>query len=137
MELSKQCCSIGLAKRLKELGVKQESFWYHIVWPTETPLYDIAFNPLQGLRTEEEEYINSVGNRVTGRIAKICSAYTVAELGEIMRYTTWHIASRPIGSEWGCSAPNEEGYGEHYADTEADARAKMLTHLLENKLITL
>jgi hypothetical protein len=66
------------------------------------------------------------------------SAFTVAELGEMLKegmersfYSQkdgWTIEYTPIDTPllrmWGC-------------ETEADARAKMLIYLIENKLITL
>jgi len=71
MKLEDQVCSLELAKRLKELGVKQESYFYWIsdedenfVVPTGT--YDWGDWP--GYEKFEPKY----------------SAFTVAELGEML-----------------------------------------------------
>ncbi len=71
---------------------------------------------------------------------KTYPAFSVAELGEMLpkQYYSYRypIYSDGVlqGFEWECH--NEITPGQK-ADTEADARAKMLIYLLENKLITL
>ena len=126
MTLESQVCSLELAKRLKELGVKQESVHY---WcdPSDGNKRGIGF-----IRD------NHVGYKV------YCSAFTVAELGEML----------PIGAESYKTDPrlavHKNGKWQtnvyvntlvnrvrEFADTEADARAKTLVYLLENKLIAL
>lgn len=78
MELEKQVTSLELSKRLKELGVKQESLFYHA---------KVAFKAGKGY-----EYHNRNRQRIImkGRAKKwqppkdFCSAFTVAELGELL-----------------------------------------------------
>lgn len=123
MTLEQQVVSLPLAKRLKELGVKQESVFY---WSLTKGHYMLRY---MGKATKGIEYARF---RVSG-----ISAFTVAELGVLLRSTVWVIVSRPIYNQWGAYAPMCEEWKEHYADTEADARAKMLIYLIENKLITL
>lgn len=67
-----------------------------------------------------------------GRELAYISAFTVAELGEMLpRFTTSYRTPGLIpGCEWACDGDRHEN-----ADTEADARATMLAYLLENKLI--
>lgn len=60
------------------------------------------------------------------------SAFTIAELGEMLPDWT---RSYFTGERWDCESG---GIVPHFtADTEVDARAKLLVYLLENKLITL
>ena len=76
-------------------------------------------------------------------------AYTVAELGEMFP-RHYQIYSYPIAYDkklWDCTSSHEKlqttegwergqsGCPPMFADTEADARAKMLIYLKENKLI--
>lgn len=135
MKLHNQVCTLELAQKLKELGVGQQSTFY---WckPEDSP---------------EMTYPNWILN--FGKITSLnrslpwqyLAAFTVAELGEMLpdefdadevtcfititrglrRY--WSVGYRPNGNPWVRYA--------HDGDTEADARAKMLIYLLENKLI--
>lgn len=128
MELEKQVCSLGLAKKLKELGVKQESwFWWNHVLEED----------------DADEWMLDDFNHGNG-----ISAFTVAELGEMLPesfFTKKHLGSGTKKWHWQAYSTFEEGHinGELLycqgclSDTEADARAKMLIHLLENKLINL
>ena len=116
MKLENQVCSLDLAKRLKELGVKQESyFWWQ--W----------FEGGQEFELADSQHLPE----------DVC-AFTVAELGEMLpsyaeSYRMNEVASQRLHAFWACKA---EGITEHsYADTEADARAKMLCYLLEDGLI--
>lgn len=123
MKLEQQLVSLELAKKLKELGVKQESYFY---WDIHNELFvplDSTLNPYTQ-----------------------CSAFTVAELGEMLPYGCWTekmmagMASYKEG-RWRCTDDVNIGSDNKvlkmYADTEADARAKMLIYLVENNLITL
>ena len=131
MKLEQQVVSLELAKKLKELGVKQESVFVWRKLPTRPePEVDTNFG------------LDSIGER-----GMLCSAFTVAELGEMLPKT--------VVDEKGKRHPKNyrgaNAYGQHivsyhedfsppletvFADTEADARAKMLIYLIENKLIT-
>jgi hypothetical protein len=73
------------------------------------------------------------------------SAFTVAELGEMLRGGNWQVYKPFLAGDdsWMFQYRWREGKGSKKkhetitAGTEADARAKMLVYLLENKLITL
>lgn len=127
MTLENQVTSLELSKKLKDLGVKQESyfFWYGGKVLRENQL-------TQELR----------------RSAPPVSAFTVAELGEML---PWYLSTtdefylscdRPNDTDWGVEYSRDDK-GDEYkllhmeiANTEADARAKMLICLIENNLIT-
>lgn len=123
MTLEKQVCNLDLAKRLKELGVKQESlFWWH-----ESRTNRSEKTGFESLKTGKFYLHQSKGDY---------SAFTVAELGEMLpdKYRSF----RASAGYWECRFTDEQGYETSSGgDTEADARAKMLIYLLENKFVTL
>ena len=137
MKLEQQVCSLELAQKLKELGVKQESlfWWLNMVLvkdnenlPTK---WNIVNSEVKAWRDREESI----------------SAFTVAELGEMLPKELkigeyiYDVEFYWSDKEWFISyAKYVDGiHREHeiYAETEADSRAKMLCYLLENKLITI
>lgn len=122
MKLERQVTSLDLSKKLKELGVKQESLhrWLYV--------------------EAHDDFELDNGREETGY-----SAFTVAELGEMLpRNIKIPNAQYPFYSlqmTKTTSGKHYVGYGaEEIAEissTEADARAKMLIYLLKHKLITL
>ena len=112
MPLEKQVVSLELAKRLKELGVKQESLFWWVEIPADKQLY---IQPEYTAKLFSPRY----------------SAFTVAELGEMLPRGT---ISHKLGKEW--YFLNREKTRDVIADTEADCRSKMLIYLVENKLLT-
>lgn len=135
MKLEEQLCSLDLAKRLKKLGVKQEStFWYEQdkeagrnVWSKD---WRLAFN----------NYSKPYDDK------HICSAFSVAELGDMLpiKIATGHrgISSDLLGITKGTWENGDRWQVMYYdekffnAPTEADARARMLIYLLKNNLIS-
>jgi hypothetical protein len=136
MKLEQQVVSLGLAKRLKELGVKQESlFW----WNRQTKELVYA---------DKKSILTNIWSQTTWY-----SAFTVAELGEMLPVEIYFKISPKdsfrVRAEWciykfgncwslvleECSDREGKLYEDIRADTEADVRAKMLIYLLENKLI--
>lgn len=142
MKLEHQVVSLELSQKLKELGFEQESLFY---WQQGN-----LFLP------DDKEIQNDWKVGIFGAFndKEFISAYTVAELGEMLpeilpvkgRATdydtdyslsisklenrcTWEICYCG-GGDCGC-------YGNKIIEekTEADARAKMLIYLKENKLI--
>lgn len=128
MTLEKQVVSQELAKKLKTLGVKQEScfMWMQTgvggQFSIETYSYD--FNG--------EEY----------------SAYSVAELGEMLKISDHLKYGLNVEGKWWVTyerivmmnitetyTDTRKFFVSFICDTEADARAKMLIYLIENKLI--
>lgn len=133
MTLEQQVCSLELAKKLKELGVKQESLFY---WVTTKP------TDIKPTTIEWEGDIEWIRENISHTyITEQVSAFTVAELGEILsrnndlRYYFNHVWQQDKQS-WIVMDVCLDNYYE-YASTEADARAKMLIYLIKNKLITL
>lgn len=137
MKLEQQCVSLELAKKLKELGVKENSYFRWQVWT------DIETGRKKKQLVRPGEY----------NFGDAFPAFTVAELGEMLpsevhfftsiknpkrRKNAQHIHFFH-GRDW---AVNYTGGGaiDNYTqcgETEADVRAKMLIYLIENKLITL
>ena len=128
MKLENQVCSLELSKRLKELGVKQHSYFEWLLYP-EKMEWEVSHT-----------FKNQLGY----------SAFTVAELGEMLpdncidednneicwfyhdKNNNCHRISYVHLCDEICS-PFIEVKGEN----EANARAKMLIYLLENKLMEL
>lgn len=147
MELSKQVTNLELSKKLKELGVKQESCFTH-VWV------------MRSINDTHDVYEIRSGHKPT-LMSTEYSAFTVAELGEILprdfdyKVSTYkkngYEGTRPLVFNSGKTIINEGWYVMYsdphpankipiytqHADTEADARAKMLIYLLEHNLLTL
>ena len=113
MTLEHQVTNLEISKHLKELGVSQKSQFYH-------GASGVMFQPLL-----PNQYV-------------ICSAFTVAELGEMLPF---YFSGEKHSNDWRCGFANNDGRFKNVpfvsADTEADARGKMLVYLLENKLITI
>mgnify|MGYP003423943062 CR=1 FL=1 len=147
MKIESQVCSLEPAQKLKELGVKQESLYF---WVEKVE---------QVGKKYEYEWILSHNKTGDGHSYAEWGipAFTSAELGELLpsgmpgnnniEGTTLHIARR-YGGGWICgysvhhtSHSSEHPHTKwlHYecADTIADAMAKMLIYLIENKLITI
>lgn len=127
MKIEDQVVSLELAKKLKELGVKQESLF---VW--EAPNTEWGWTDWLVVPTSEQHDLEHY------------PAYTVAELGEMLAPNIEqdsipkpHVTGFDNNIEWYTYLEdNAENEAEIIADTEADARAKMLIYLLENNLCT-
>lgn len=131
MKLEDQVVSLELAKRFKELGVRQESIFF---WGVRDEEQGGAWELWEVHRALDERRQNDPS-------FKFVATFTVAELGEMLPPHYMTIKSRDIENLWHCNDINDfiapdfkKGILEH---TEAAARAKMLIYLIENKLITL
>jgi hypothetical protein len=120
MKKTQQVTSVELSNRLHELGVTTPSMFFR-EWTGAKE------DEIEMWKDEDGEYCLDNVN-----------CYTVAELGEILPYNWFNFYV------W--DEENLTGYGlelvhsifeEHreIADTEANARAKMLIYLIENNLI--
>ena len=104
------CCDLKYAKKLKELGVKQEGVFCY--WQNAT--------------TKEWNFSNHLSHSPS----KALSAFTVAELGELLPD---NVLSYHWYKEYTAVARGEDNSIIHsiWADTEANARAKMLIWLIK------
>lgn len=131
MKLEDQVCSLELAKKLRELGVKQESQFFWLTYNSGEK--ELIYRPADGH--------SDMGY----------SAFTVAELGEMLPK---HIS---IKCKWGLETSvlvigcvkgwwiisyrwSGEGFIQNLMHekrdrSEADARAKMLIHLIETGVV--
>jgi len=112
MKLGNQVVSLKLAKCLKELNCKQESLWWWIIRAEGNPI----------IVGKDKRY-------TTTFISSSYSAFTVAELGELLPKDYY---SQFNGDQWMCL---KEAQRIEFANTEANARAKMLIWLIENKMM--
>lgn len=131
MKLENQLTSIEPSIKLRELGVVQKSLFIYVK------------SEAHGIKPYYIETEFDLSEHI--QIERVCSAYTVAELGVMLPYQlksgsflkcekyddTWRIEYNhscfPGDVDVGDALPDEK--------TEADARANMLIYLLENKLI--
>jgi len=142
MELEKQVCSLDLSKRLQELGIKPDVQMYWTQIPTgsgkDAPYIWIVL-PIDSMYEINSEEI---------------PAFSVAELGEMLpertdEYRKNYIKFQKIKCEstnndhYLCSLVEDGGYNMDIVKfdcsdpNEANARALMLIHLIENKIITI
>ncbi len=137
MKLEDQVTSLELARKLKKLGVKQESlFWWVEI------MVDYKWTGEYELKYEIPDYQKNT---------RAYSAFTVAELGEMLpkglpgNYNIGGTAlkiSRTFKENWFCGysfihwAENKEVWNCCKKDkTLANAMAKMLIYLKQNKLL--
>jgi hypothetical protein len=143
MYLEKQVITIDLAKRLKELGCTQQSLFYWVRMTLADEKIE-AYGLTYLLNIFEPK----------DNIKELYSAYTASELGFMMPYSyqkngKTHFIETTAGHtdhEY-CTVCSSHFYeGLHSSDAiigddfdgegnEADARAMMFIHLIENKLI--
>lgn len=137
MKLEDQVCSLELAKKLKELGIKQDSLFFHVSW---------AFTKKEIEEKESYHIFSRERCEVNEDLTIKISAFTAAELGEMLpkyikkanieyyyaqfpseNLDKWIIFYRNFFYSW--NGQNQEDVN------EANARAKMLIYLLENNLM--
>lgn len=122
--LEQQITSLELSKRLCELGVKQESLFY---WA------DIG----SGFKIFGKDIIDIENSIHPSSYIENWAAFTVSELGDLLKCGLQSAlivdtATNKI-KEFQVFSPYYNIY--QLAETEVDARAKILIHLIENKLI--
>jgi hypothetical protein len=122
MKLKEQVCSLGLAQKLKELGVKQESLHYWLLDSTHKNYFIVG-----------DYYIDW---KCEFYIQNSYSAFTVAELGEVLLATGCHFTfsgNTSVIEIWCCHRYNGNVSTKVVNDiSEADCRAKMLIWCIEN-----
>lgn len=148
MELKDQVTSLEISKRLKELGVKQDG----------------AFSWVKRFDTEAKAERIFLWQTIPNPYLEDFSAFTVSELGEMLpshiiikqpvivsaeedeeqEFWYWLSVDKSDDGLWFVNygdneeiAPCFKDWDDIQATTEADARGKMLIHLLENGLLSL
>lgn len=130
MKLEDQCVSLDLARRLKELGVKQESLFY---WLDDR---DCSSSDCEDCKYK----YNIIQNENVGDLrlnSDLYSAFTSAELGEIlMPYLTEMEISfhQESFGDMKFSICSFKIMAQFIGENEVECRAKMLIHLIENCL---
>lgn len=145
MKIEKQVCTFEQAKRLKELGVEQVSFFYH---------YQTFINSVEEFKIIPSQYEDYGSILNTGCIERVIggmttnqfySAFTVAELGVMLPPDLWASYSYTDDElSFACHFWKQIDDSQHfsnsfyrkYAETEAEARANILILLLQNLRIT-
>jgi hypothetical protein len=135
MSVEKQVVSLELAKEMEKLGFKQESLWYWVRVDLEFKLSN-----------------NKYYKHITSDPNEHYSAYTVAELGEMLPsyikpplpcYDIERIKTERNGGHYICYFKEIQTYNngtiqmirEFSEQTEANARAKMLIYLERKGLL--
>jgi len=137
-------CDLKYAQKLKELRVKQESLW----WWIESFNKKLKFLCIK----IGDKYYKSSGQSFDETFLirnawSIYSAFTVTELGEMLPYPInfynkikeqgYRVAVNTSMWHYIRTGRSENRYNpiSVYGNTEANARAKMLIYLIENKLL--
>jgi len=141
MNISDQVCSIELAQKLKQLGVKQESLFYWQNQPYNDGTDDIV---LMINEIHNDRNSNTIINTEceTDDHPKY-AAFTVAELGAMLPYEVnerFLIIEKCFCNLWQLKYSDEDYLRESVIveikdESEANARAQMLIYIIENKLI--
>lgn len=140
MKLENQVCSLALAKRLKELGVEQESLYYYC------EEQDRQDRPPSGMGLYDWE--TSFHRKHNAPHLKQYSAFSVAELGEMLPTSLDHLGITHIltvnhwgdDNKWQISylggAINDEPLFNLVIEdlTEANARANTVIYFKEKGL---
>lgn len=124
-----QVANFELSKRLKEVGEPQDSMWYWAIG-------DVEATPFVTTKEDVDDGCLNFKNPLEGEgglqnLAFSCSAPTVAELGKRLPWNYCSGKCSPgceLGNYW-CEPWRDSDVEIIYADTEANARAKMLIHL--------
>jgi hypothetical protein len=124
MKLEDQVCSIEYAKKLKELGVKQESLFYYVNIPRKDKAYDDCWTLLHSA----DEILDSC---FIPENPDKAAAFTVAELFEMLP----EGYSLNKASDLFYCEKRSHGGGFASAKNPADTVAKMLIYLLENEFM--
>jgi hypothetical protein len=122
MKLENQCVSLEIAKRLKELGVKQDSYfhWRRKYNKRIKGKFTLNIGTLQPLLGDKH---------------LAYSAYTVAELGELL--PDMIMVFRDEFKRWRCDYKSAQKDRDALImeDTMADALGEMLIHLIGKGLV--
>lgn len=147
MKLEQQVCALKYAKRLKKLNVKQKSliYWLNIEHCLHMKVkedgYTLQEDENGNFIIDKIDYKIELGNPFVRNIDEEnrWSAFTVAELGELLPPNCYtQKGYENLSNKWICHRIIDNYHTDIWISVrEADARAKMLIHLLENNLISL
>ena len=129
MVLVQQVCSLELAQKLKELGVKQDSLFAWLKDANADKGFDDWTLVHIGQWIDNESEIGFC-RQLSNKSIEWCSAFTVAELGEMLKESEWRLPYVRENGRWWTGGFDDEPT----SDTEADARAKMLVWVMECEL---
>lgn len=158
MKLQDQVCSLELAKKLKELGKKQESYFYWVYRPARKrkgaykggkESWEVERYLLEWLESSKKMDILKDDKDTIEWMNKFefISAYTVAELGEMLpgriKYegADYNLFTSKFSSStwtvWYRKTLYSGGTVDRFMinDTQVNAMAKMVIYLKDNKLI--
>lgn len=146
--LQDQVCSLELAKKIKKLGVKQESLFTWV-----TALGNVSLQLSDEFRDSLYPRSCFEGLSELAMCKNYYSAFTVAELGEMLpnfvsislcgggrtgERVDYVVCSNVNTREaWIAKHTSEINFHEIRSETMADAMAKMLIYLIENSSIKL
>ena len=124
MNIEQQCTSLELSKRLKELGVRQDSYFHWVI----TEIGNQFIWPFELCEQEVSCIVFS------------WSAFTASELGEMLPKQIWHPNGEKLMI---CRPANRLCHWVVYYDkdtwteenSEANARAAMLINLIEQGMV--
>lgn len=145
MKLENQICTIEQARKLRELGIIQDSLFYHFPNPNIESIrrkYDIPeYNIVSGSMYPHKQFKNIRTLVIDGLFENTYSAFTVAELSVMLGdfYPSW---SFNCGKKWIATKINKDDIkdGLHiltadafdrFADTQAQALATLLISVIE------
>lgn len=127
MKLEDQVCTLGQAKKLKELGIDQKSFWY---WE------EMKRPVMEGCCTERLQEHFNIGHYIgSSRVDNISSAFTVAELLQMAPdCLSIHRFSNGFEAWYSDHIPSLES--ETY-NNPAQAAAELMIILIEEKVMAI
>ena len=140
MKLEHQVTNLEMSRKLKELGVKQESYF---VWVDRFPVFNDQ--PHIASRIEfQQRLTTSILSVEAQALVGWYSAFTAAELGEMLPKTIRKGDTAKARKVWFGEQTTYIQYTDNekemipmtaIAGSEADARAKMLIYLIEQNLM--
>lgn len=154
MKIEEICCSLELAKRLKELGLKQESLFY---WTLTNSIYKLTWIIDDGGITDKICPLNSYSAFSAAELADIIPNAVQTQQGDpfdnfrikITKFYSIDLSMNKINNfivNYDCDTTEASGGNAWlnrqltrniYDNNLANAMAKMLVFLIENKLMEL
>jgi hypothetical protein len=123
MKAQEQVTSIDPSKKLKQLGVKQDSLFY----------LGEQFNPVPTRKNRIKLFTENEANRLDDEDWTIYSAFTLSELGERIK----NVRPANIYAAYNACGGTDEGMGQFALQVlDVNFLADMLIYLIENNYIT-